>query len=298
LFAPTAILTVCAKPAICAQPDGQTRTVIELSEKQLHSLFPELAALRSADSQAELPMMLQHVAASEQALLRNIPDLTSREDIAVLQQAHAGEMDRVVPVFSGKYTYLVLAHRDRDGLHLFEYRTDVKGKEIKPGLEFAPASTQGFALVALLFDPFYQNLATFRYLGRQQVEHREMYVVAFAQRRDAAQLTGQIKMAESQPRPLTRELPGLTPSNSRFAKCEPISSSPDLMSACWHRRPKYTSWKSTCQRLPLRFGFRDPLLYPACSTASYCEIVTLIAITKDSPPTPAFSRPVPSRPVP
>ena len=192
LLALASILTIWTNTAICAQPDGQTLTVIQLSEKQLHSTFPELAGLKSADTQADLPTILQHVAAGEDAFLRNIPNLTAREDIVVQQQSHAGGIDRTFPVFSGKYTYLVLAHRESDGAHLVEYRTDRKGKEIKPGLEFAPASTQGFALLALFFDSFHQTLATFRYLGRQQLDRREMYVVAFAQRPDAARLIGQI----------------------------------------------------------------------------------------------------------
>jgi len=192
LFALASILTIWTNPAICAQPDRQALTVLDLSEKQLHSVFPELAGLKSVDTQAHLPTILQHVAASEDAFLRNIPDLTAREDIVVQQQSHAGGMDRTFPVFSGKYTYLVLAHRESDGGHLVEYRTDLKGKEIKPELEFAPASTQGFALLALFFDSFHQTLATFRYLGRQQLDGCEMYVVAFAQRPDAAPLTGQI----------------------------------------------------------------------------------------------------------
>jgi hypothetical protein len=192
LFALASIFTIWTNIAICAQPDHQTRTVVELSEKQLHSVFPELAGLKSADRQADLPAILQHVAASEDAFLRNIPDLTAREDIVVQQQSHAGGMDRTFPVFSGKYTYLVLAHRESDGGHLVEYRTDRKGKEIKPGLEFAPASTQGFALLALFFDSFHQTLASFRYLGRQQLDRREMYVVAFAQQPNAARLIGQI----------------------------------------------------------------------------------------------------------
>jgi hypothetical protein len=190
------ILTVCVEAAICADPDRQTLTVVELSEKQLHHLFPELAGLKSADTQTDLPMILQHVGANEDAFLRNIPNLTAREEIVVQQQVHAeiGGPDHTFPVFSGKYTYLVLAHRESDGVRLVEYRTDLKGKEIKPGLDGAPASTQGFALVALLFDTFDQTLATFRYLGRQVVDHAEMYVVAFAQRPDGAQLTGQINI--------------------------------------------------------------------------------------------------------
>ncbi len=193
-FALASILTVCVEAAICAEPDPHTRTVVELSEKQLHRLFPELAGLKSDDTQTDLPMILQRVAANEDAFLRNIPNLTAREDIAVQQQENAdiGGADRTFPVFSGKYTYLVLAQRGSDGMHLVEYRTDLKGKEIKPGLDAAPASTQGFALVALLFDRYHQAFATFRYLGRQVVDHAEMYVVAFAQRSDGAQLTGQI----------------------------------------------------------------------------------------------------------
>ena len=160
------ILTVFLEAAICAEPDRQTPTVVELSEKQLHRLFPELAGLKSADNQTYLPMILQHVGANADAFVRNIPNLTAREDVVVQQQAHADSVrvNRTFPVFSGKYTYLVLAHHESDGLHLVEYRTDLKGNVIKPGLNGAPASTLGFALVALLFDPFHQTLATFRYL--------------------------------------------------------------------------------------------------------------------------------------
>jgi hypothetical protein len=128
LLALASILTIWTNTTICAQPDRQTPTVLELSEKQLHSAFPELAGLKSADTQGDLPTILQQVAATEDAFLRNIPDLTAREDIVVQQQRYAGGMDRTIPVFSGKYTYLVLAHRESDGGHLVEYRTDRKGK--------------------------------------------------------------------------------------------------------------------------------------------------------------------------
>lgn len=196
LFAFISILLACLETAKCAVPDRPTPTVVELSEKQLHVRFPELTSLKFADSQTDLPMILQHVGDNEDAFLRTIPDLTAREDVVVQQQAHAnGGADHSVPVFSGKYTYLVLAPHESDGVHLVEYRTDLKGNKIKPGFDGAPASAQGFALVALFFDRFHQALATFRYLGRQVVDHSEMYVVGFAQRPDGAQLTGQISIS-------------------------------------------------------------------------------------------------------
>ena len=195
-FAFVSILTVFCllEAAVSAEPDDHTPTVIELSEKQLHRLFPELAGLKSADTQTDLPMILQHVGANENDFLRNIPNLTAREDVVVQQQAQPEGANRTFPVFSSKYSYFVLAHRDSDGVHLVEYRTDLKGNEIRPGINGAPATTLGFALVALLFDPFHQTRATFRYLGRQAVHHNEVYVVAFAQRLDGANLTGQINI--------------------------------------------------------------------------------------------------------
>src|ERR1700687_381791 len=127
VFALASILAVCLEAALCAEPDRPTPTVVELSEKQLHRLFPELAGLKSADTQTDLPMILQHVGANEDAFVSNIPNLTAREDVVVRQDVRSdvGEADRTFPVFSGKYSYLVLAHRESDGVHLVEYRTDL-----------------------------------------------------------------------------------------------------------------------------------------------------------------------------
>ena len=53
--------------------------------------------------------------------------------------------------------------------------------------------TSGFASVSLLFHPKYQSQAAFRYLGRQKVNGRVAYLVAFAQRPAKAQFTGSFK---------------------------------------------------------------------------------------------------------
>lgn len=190
------LLTLCVEAALGAEPDRPVPTVVQLPLKQLHGLFPELAGLKFAATQTDLPIILQQVGAREDAFLRNIPDLTASEHIVVRQQEHAeiGGPDRTVPVFSGRYTYLVLVHRESDGAHLVEYRTDLHGKEVQPGSDGAPASIQGFALIPLFFEPLHQSVATFRYLGRQVVDHVDMYVVAFAERLDEPQLTGKIQI--------------------------------------------------------------------------------------------------------
>ena len=53
--------------------------------------------------------------------------------------------------------------------------------------------TAGFASASLLFHPTYQSKAAFRYLGRQKVDGRDTYVIAFAQQPGKARFTGGFK---------------------------------------------------------------------------------------------------------
>jgi hypothetical protein len=56
--------------------------------------------------------------------------------------------------------------------------------------------TSGFASASLLFHPTYQSQAAFRYLGRQKVNGRDAYVVAFAQQPTKARLSGTFKSGQ------------------------------------------------------------------------------------------------------
>jgi hypothetical protein len=270
LLACASILTLYIEVARCAEPDRQAPTVVELSEKQVHRLFPELAGLKSADTQTDLPMILQHVGANEDAFLRNIPNLTARENIVVQQQEHAdlGGADRTFPVFSGKYTYLVLVHRESDGARLVEYRSDLNGKEVKPGLNGAPASTQGFALVALFFDSLHQPIATFRYLGRQVVDHVEMYVVAFAQRPDGAPLAGQINIDGKTISTAYQGIAWIDPVKFqiRQMRTDLLEPRPDV--GLQTQTTGSATWKYACPRSGLHSGSRALSLYQACAVAS------------------------------
>ncbi|HEY1271307.1 MAG TPA: hypothetical protein VGF08_04960 [Terriglobales bacterium] len=171
------------------------RTILDLSEKELHHFYSELKGLKFAETQDELPRILQKVGDNESALLRNIPNLSSKEEV-IQEEAHYdnGGVFRGFPLYHGKYSYLVLAHQEADGVRLNEYRTDLGGKESRAGLEGAGSLTQGFALLPLHFHPFHQAVATFRYLGRQTIDHQDTYVVAFAQDQGRAQLTGQVNI--------------------------------------------------------------------------------------------------------
>jgi hypothetical protein len=56
--------------------------------------------------------------------------------------------------------------------------------------------TSGVASASLVFHPRYQSQATFRYLGRQKVNGRDSYVIAFAQQPAKARLNGSFKSGE------------------------------------------------------------------------------------------------------
>ncbi len=57
--------------------------------------------------------------------------------------------------------------------------------------------TSGFVSASLVFHPTYQSESSFKYLGRQKIDDRDTYVVAFAQRPEKARLNGVFKMGNT-----------------------------------------------------------------------------------------------------
>ncbi len=191
------LIAFLAPPASADHESSQKRSVVDFSQKELHRFFPELSGLKFDETQTNLPVVLEKVGQNVNALLNNVPNLSSEEDVVREQLEHdISGRERGVPQFSGKYNYVVLAHKEGDGVRLVEYRTDFKGKNkirSNTGNE-ASSLTQGFALIPLHFHPFHQAAARFRYLGLQVVYRHGAYVIAFAQQPDKAQLTGQVNI--------------------------------------------------------------------------------------------------------
>jgi hypothetical protein len=74
----------------------------------------------------------------------------------------------------------------------------LSGHESQPhGLQEGFMLTLGFVSASLIFHPAYQAETTFRYLGRQKVNGRDTFVIAFAQRPEKARLYGIFKSAET-----------------------------------------------------------------------------------------------------
>jgi hypothetical protein len=93
-----------------------------------------------------------------------------------------------------KFRYLCFTPAEKWGPGFDEYRVDLSGARAFPqGLQDGFMLTSGFASASLLFHPTYQSQAAFRYLGRQKVDGRDTYVIAFAQQPGKARFTGGFK---------------------------------------------------------------------------------------------------------
>jgi hypothetical protein len=164
--------------------------IVDLPEKKLLHYYPELKGLIPAQSQQELPKLLERVGENEKLLL-NLPSICADENV-VQDELDKHGWARGAPVFTGHYSYLVRAHVAGEGMRFSEGRTDQHWQAIDPRAPSGFSLIQGFALMPMQFHPFHQETAHFRYLGRQVLNNRENYVVAFAQQPEKTDLLGSV----------------------------------------------------------------------------------------------------------
>lgn len=164
--------------------------IVDLPEKKLLHYYPELKGLVPAQSQQELPKLLERVGENEKLLL-NLPSICADENV-VQDELDKHGWARGGPAFTGHYSYLVRAHVAGEGIRFSEGRTDQHWQAIDPHVASGYSLIQGFALMPMQFHPFHQETAHFRYLGRQVLNNREYHVVAFAQQPEKTELLGSV----------------------------------------------------------------------------------------------------------
>jgi hypothetical protein len=167
------------------------RSVIDWSTRERIKAVPELKKLVPANGQEEehelLPLILARVGATVKAFFQDFPNTASVERIRTDCLSIDG---RVMSSIDQRFNYLALARSDQK-IGLNEYRTDASGSVAEPG---GGLVTRGFASTAIHFHPAYQADSVFRYLGKERVDRRNAYVVAFAQRPGIARVVGQISV--------------------------------------------------------------------------------------------------------
>jgi hypothetical protein len=167
---------------------AKARTTVDMTVEELLREYPkECSDLEFDDSQAELNLLLKQTGACVEALIRDIPNTGSKEHVRRERLRSNGSVDSAA---TQNYNYLVLP--GKTGLWE-EVRTDDKGRPL-PDAHMTGSSflTTGYASLAILFHPQYQESSRFRLLGRQRAKP-DVYVIAFAQKPEKGRPTGRFE---------------------------------------------------------------------------------------------------------
>ena len=155
----------------------------------------DLDGLVPATDQAQLDSILSAVGKTVAESFTNFPNTSSLE---LIHQEKSQRKQKSGVALDQKFRYLCFTPVKTWGPSFDEYRTDLAGRQTWPqGLSDGFMLTSGFASAALVFHPMYQPQSEFRYIGRQKVDGRDSYVVAFAQHPAKAQFSGAFKAGET-----------------------------------------------------------------------------------------------------
>jgi tetratricopeptide (TPR) repeat protein len=154
-----------------------------------------IAGLEPAKDQEQLNSILDGVGAKIMELTKNFPNTSSLEAI---HQEKLGRKGGVSDAQDQKFRYLCIVPHEVWGPGFVEYRADFAGNEALPkGLSEGFMLTKGFTSTPLYFHPIYRRESSFRYLGRQKVNGRDAFVIAFAQIPKRAHLTGNFRKGQT-----------------------------------------------------------------------------------------------------
>jgi hypothetical protein len=157
---------------------------------ELKKIVHEIARLKPALGQEQPSDLLAKIGAKADELLQKVPDLISDESVSQVQYAASqGSTPGCIGTeclatghgsgFDQGFSYLILTHPAPDGrLVLQEYRTGKKGKPVEGA---GAPNFQGFISSWIVFSSPNQLESRFRYLGQQQTDGHNTFVVGFAQ---------------------------------------------------------------------------------------------------------------------
>jgi hypothetical protein len=177
--------------------------------------IPELRGLIPAQSQGELPALLDKIGGKAVGLFRKMPNLICHEDVTETRQGRK--------TTRRKFDYMIVAHQINGVVTLEEYRVDLRDKlldsrnvydsnasptstsgsvwsdlrrksdEASARNAGAPPLSEGFAYKWVHFYPSNRSESTFRYLGRQKIDGHKTVVIAFAQKPGSVRSPGELQ---------------------------------------------------------------------------------------------------------
>jgi hypothetical protein len=147
--------------------------------------------LEPAADQKQLGSILDGVGAKILEMTKSFPNTSSLEEIHQEKLGHKGKVSNTQ---DQKFRYLCMVPHQAWGPGFMEYRADLSGNEASvKGLTEGFMLTKGFTSAGFIFHPTYRAESNFRYLGRQKVNNRSTFVVAFAQIPGKAHFSGKFR---------------------------------------------------------------------------------------------------------
>ena len=183
----------------------------------VHHIPAELKDLEPAEDQKPLESILSSVGKSVSLFFRNFPNTSALEQIHQEKLRHKG--GKVDDSQDQKFHYLCIVSSETTGPGFSESRAGLSGDQGQlRGLEEGFMLTDGFASSSLVFHPIYQPQSTFRYLGRQKVNGRDTFVIAFAQQPKKARMNGIFKSGKVSMPIFTQGLAWVDPSSYQILR--------------------------------------------------------------------------------
>ena len=165
---------------------GPIQSMITQPLDELIQAIPELQGIEAAADQGLLEEILKKTGEGVDTFFGNIPNTASLEQV---HQERLSKDGKVSAALDQEFNYIMLAQTGMPGLGIQEYRSTADGNDTNlGGLKQGLMLTSGFASVASILHPANRNDADFRYLGKQKLEGREVYVIAFAQKPQTAKM--------------------------------------------------------------------------------------------------------------
>ena len=177
-------------PRLATASGGESRdvpkTFVDMTAAELARAVPELNRLKPAESQDVLRKILEGAGSAVAAFFDNFPNTACTEHVT--SNVRRVKLKGVLH-YDKTYNYLALAEEGSIKGRLREYRTDANGEIVQPD----GIVTFGFVALPVNFHPDYQADSRYRYLGREEMEKQNTYVVAFAQRPQVARQTASVQ---------------------------------------------------------------------------------------------------------
>jgi tetratricopeptide (TPR) repeat protein len=188
LPAPLRMLHARLQERLELQAYASVKSVVTESLEDLMKSLPELRGIEPATGQETLPEILRRVGQSVDGFIQSLPNTSSREEI---REEILDRNGKVRDTIEEKYLYLMLIRPEELPEGTRELRTrdeylTANAAALKKGFMI----TSGFICSSLNFHTSHQTGSTYRLLGRQTIDGRPAYVVAFAQRPETAKRVG------------------------------------------------------------------------------------------------------------